>query len=281
MVTDGSKTVTRSVTRSTVKQDVEMYKTYITRSVLGNTDVHGISPKAKKNVVFVDKDDVKKNEGDRNLSIVSDEGVGDLGPVYSLPGSSLLSSIPPMLVRPKHPLKNAWTLWYYRNDRSLSWEDNQQPVATVATIEEFWQLHQLLQPASKLSLGCDYSLFRAGIVPDWEDPANVGGGRWIYKPSRAQLDEAWLELLVFLIGEHADDQASQVNGAVVNLRKRSDKLAVWMKNARDMVTVVDVGRQVRNRLVLRPYAKIQFSVHREERERANGFNGERLPEILL
>ena len=28
----------------------------------------------------------------------------------------------------KHPLQNQWTLWYYKIDRSKSWEDNQREV---------------------------------------------------------------------------------------------------------------------------------------------------------
>ena len=29
----------------------------------------------------------------------------------------------------KHPLQNNWTLWYYKNDRSNSWEDNLKEVS--------------------------------------------------------------------------------------------------------------------------------------------------------
>ena len=28
----------------------------------------------------------------------------------------------------KHPLQNNWTLWYYKNDRSKGWEENQKEV---------------------------------------------------------------------------------------------------------------------------------------------------------
>ena len=31
----------------------------------------------------------------------------------------------------KHPLQNAWTLWYCRNDRSKNWEDNLKEVCTA------------------------------------------------------------------------------------------------------------------------------------------------------
>ncbi len=33
-------------------------------------------------------------------------------------------SIPPEMANTKHPLQYSWTLWYYKNDRSKSWQDN-------------------------------------------------------------------------------------------------------------------------------------------------------------
>ena len=35
----------------------------------------------------------------------------------------------------KHPLQHAWTLWYYRNDRTKSWEENLREVVTFDTVE--------------------------------------------------------------------------------------------------------------------------------------------------
>ena len=109
-----------------------------------------------------------------SISSNSDEGLGDLS---FGPCSSLLPDIPPALARPTHNLKQvsrilmdlkfqtrpyfqAWTLWYFRADRSLSWEENQLAMATVTTVEEFWQLHQLLLPASQMASGCDLAMFR-------------------------------------------------------------------------------------------------------------------------
>ena len=67
--------------------------------------------------------------------------------------------------------------------------------------------------ASKLPPGADYSMFKEGIFPDWEDPRNQDGGRWVIamdKRKRDLLDTYWLEIMFFLIGEHADQHAYQV-----------------------------------------------------------------------
>ena len=145
-------------------------------------------------------------------------------------------------------------------------------------MEEFWQLHQLLLPASQLSAGCDLAMFRytamlgqtvtvsrAGVLPDWDDPANRPGGRWIVRREREQLDEAWLELLFYLLGEHGGHVlAREVNGVVVSARKKGDKVAVWLGDARHLAAVVDVGREVRARLGLEAQDRVMFSVHRWE-----------------
>jgi len=283
MVMEETKAMTRSVVKSS---PLECHAHYMTRAALEESSCLLPSPKSKKNVVFTKGLNItgkstginprrKKGQEDLTTSFASDEGVSDLSFHQNLP------DIPPILMRPRHPLKQAWTLWYYRNDRALSWEANQLEVATVTTIEEFWQLYQLLQPASNLPQGTDYAMFRSGVLPDWEDPANTLGGRWVARRENQCLDAAWLELLFYLIGEHADKMANQVNGVVVSVRKKGSKVAVWLRDARHMVAVVDVGRQVRARLGLRPEVKMKFSVHKEERERVEGGAVEKLADILL
>ena len=33
-----------------------------------------------------------------------------------------------LALRPKHPLQNEWTLWYFKNDRTKDWTQNQKKV---------------------------------------------------------------------------------------------------------------------------------------------------------
>ena len=119
----------------------------------------------------------------------------------------------------KHPLQNAWTLWFFKNDKARTWEENQRPIITVTTVEDFWSLYNHIEVASRLPPGSDYSMFKEGIFPDWEDPRNQPGGRWMINVDRRQraecLDTFWLEILFFLIGEHADQHAHQVNWIIL------------------------------------------------------------------
>jgi len=171
----------------------------------------------------------------------------------------------------KHPLQNAWTLWFFKNDKSRTWEENQRPIITVTTVEDFWSLYNHIEVASRLPPGADYSLFKEGIFPDWEDPRNQDGGRWIITLEKRQkekfLDSYWLEIIFFLIGEHGDQDAFQVNGAVVNIRGRTDKLAVWLADAAQHESVMRIGRMIKQRLGIDSNTTIGFNIHHEEKNK--------------
>jgi translation initiation factor 4E len=69
--------------------------------------------------------------------------------------------------------------------------------------------------ASELHQGCDYSLFKKGIRPMWEDDANKRGGRWLISLAKNQraneLDKYWLEIVstdLYIIIYHLTNQLS-------------------------------------------------------------------------
>jgi len=198
-------------------------------------------------------------------TVSSDSGLFD---VSSLRNS--LPSVPPVVLRSRHPLPSSWTFWFFRASPSLSWEDNQTKLASINTIEDFWQVFNLLKPASHLSPGQDYSLFRGGMFPDWSVGENWSGGRWILRLSEGRsLDKAWLELLCMLLGEQL---GARVNGCVASVRPGvgNNKLSVWLKDTTDMGEVVKVGRMVKGKLDTNNLSRIKFSFHRDARERAPG-----------
>lgn len=78
----------------------------------------------------------------------------------------------------------------------------------------------------------------------WEDDRNRQGGRWLFmlnkKPPKA-IDEMWLEILLCLVGEAFGDESDQICGAVINVRPRMDKIAVWTSNCKDEKAVASIG----------------------------------------
>jgi translation initiation factor 4E len=116
---------------------------------------------------------------------------------------------------------------------------------------------------SALREGQEYQLFKQGIKPDWSDTRNSRGGRLIYnmkKDGQEKLETAWMEVLLVLIGEQAGEFAYQVNGAALSVKKREDRLAVWLKVAEDLAGVTRVGRLVKSQLGLGP-SQLFFQAH--------------------
>lgn len=154
----------------------------------------------------------------------------------------------------KHPLQNTWCLWFFRNDRSRTWEDNLMKISSFDTVEDFWALFNHLENPSKLPVGCDYSLFKDGIKPMWEDSRNVNGGRWLVTFSRqercSELDNCWYELLMCMIGGNFDPFNDDICGAVVQIRNRGDKLALWTPDVKRGDAILRIGRTMRDRLGL-------------------------------
>lgn len=155
----------------------------------------------------------------------------------------------------KHPLQNVWQLWYWRNTGG-SWQDNLLKVAKFKSVEDFWALFHHVEVASNLQVGSDYNLFKDDIEPMWEDPANKKGGRWLFTlpksgNTKAQhpqlLDNLWLEVLLCLIGEAFGEYSIQVNGAVLNIRKAMDKIAVWTSDCKDLKAVKAIGTILKER----------------------------------
>ena len=131
----------------------------------------------------------------------------------------------------KHPLQHDWTFWYFYPDKRMSWEENLKQVQTVSTIEDFWAVQNWIEPVSSLKSGADYSLFKAGICPDWEDSANSRGGRWIVRCKREEVDKAWMEVIMAMVGQQfGENQDTEINGGVVSNRVRGDKVAVWVRS---------------------------------------------------
>lgn len=60
----------------------------------------------------------------------------------------------------------------------------------------------------------------------------------------------------------------QVNGAVVNVRSKGDKLAVWLADASQPDSITRIGKMLKERLGIDPSEKIGFNIHNEEKAKA-------------
>lgn len=164
---------------------------------------------------------------------------------------------------PLHYLANKWTLWYYIQEKGKSWEECQQPVCTFETVEHFWSIYNNMLSPSSMPPGSDLSLFKKNGRPMWEDAINRNGGRWIINVQRGRLhnklDDVWLEVLLFLIGEnfpYSDD----VCGTVLSHRAYGDKVAIWTSN-QDENRIKSIGHSAKKTLELDISPLLTFESH--------------------
>merc|ERR1712118_34579 len=99
----------------------------------------------------------------------------------------------------KHPLEHGWTLWFDNpsgKQNHTTWGQTLRSVHTFNSVEDFWCLYNNIVPPSRLVHGADLHLFKEGVEPKWEE----------------------------------------ICGAVVNVRQRGDRVALWTKTASNEAT---------------------------------------------
>lgn len=171
----------------------------------------------------------------------------------------------------KHPLMNKWTLWFTKppSGKGENWNDLLKEVVTFDSVEEFWGIYNNITKTSELSLKSDYHLFKAGVRPEWEDEQNKHGGKWAYQFKEKRgvpIDELWLHVMLAAIGETLEsDEAHEVMGVVVNVRKGFYRIGVWTKTCgKDKSRVnalMEIGKRFKEVLRLKSTDMVDFSGH--------------------
>ncbi|KAH9360162.1 hypothetical protein HPB48_011457 [Haemaphysalis longicornis] len=163
----------------------------------------------------------------------------------------------------RRPLKHHWSLWFCREEEHCSGEEKMMEVTSFQTLEDFWALQQYIEPPSNLRQGCDYALFRYGIEPSWKDSRNRDGGHWLVAVDRSQrnVDNDWLEVLLCLIAEEFGEHSGDVCGAVVQVRSKGDRIAVWTTDSSREVANLVIGRTLKEKLKLHPRNVIPYRSH--------------------
>ena len=165
----------------------------------------------------------------------------------------------------KDPLQSRWVFWTFINDKTKDWYSCFKVAEKFDNVKGFWSAFDRMIPASEIRLGCDYSLFKEGIEPLFDNEQNKHGGRWLLSVDKRQrstdLDNLWLKTLLYVIGETSEEGSSIINGACVNIRNRGDKLAVWTSDAQSEEAIMKIGRELKQRLNLNPQTKLTYQAH--------------------
>ncbi|KAI9238869.1 MAG: translation initiation factor eIF 4e-like domain-containing protein [Podila humilis] len=164
------------------------------------------------------------------------------------------------LATDKHPLQHAWTLHYdvsagYSRQASSAhnYVNMLQNLGTFSTlalsqtqVEQFARYFNWIEKPHKMENSANYHLFKDGIKPVWEDPANANGGRWILtlqSKNSDLLDRCWMELAYALVGEQLDAN-DDICGAVLSRRTKADRLAVWVRDRENVTAINGIGKRL-------------------------------------
>nr|AIG20722.1 eukaryotic initiation factor 4E [Nicotiana tabacum] len=126
--------------------------------------------------------------------------------------------------------------------RQAAWGSSLRDVYTFSTVEDFWGAYDNFQHPSKLVAGAGLYCFKHKIEPKWEDPICANGGKWTMSFWKGKSDTSWLYTLLAMIG-HQFDHGDEICGAVVSIRHKGEKIALWTKNAADETAQVSIGKQ--------------------------------------
>ena len=167
----------------------------------------------------------------------------------------------------KHPLEHSWTFWFDNpngKQKQTTWGQTLRSVYTFKTIEDFWCLYNNVVPPSRLVTGADLHVFKEGIEPKWEDPMCANGGKWtvtfLRQSSKGTTDASWLNLLLAMIGEQFAE-SDEICGAVVSVRNRGDRLALWTKTASNEAGQISIGKALKQFVDLPETTSIGYLTH--------------------
>lgn len=117
---------------------------------------------------------------------------------------------------------------------------------------------------SEVISNTDYLLFKKGIRPEWEDPANKLGGKWVVTMSieddmEEDCEKAWLNLILHLIsGQMSKEMRQVINGIVFSIRDKHLRLAVWCSVSKDNNLLMEIGKRLKTICQLEDNYKFGF-----------------------
>eukprot|EP01006_Ploeotia_vitrea_P030022 TRINITY_DN62479_c0_g2_i1.p2 TRINITY_DN62479_c0_g2~~TRINITY_DN62479_c0_g2_i1.p2 ORF type:complete len:292 (-),score=41.89 TRINITY_DN62479_c0_g2_i1:1256-2131(-) len=140
--------------------------------------------------------------------------------------SSLRQSTRSTQPQPPHlPLNSEWSFWI------STWANGQERCSQLGTVSEvigFWAHFNHL-PLRNIPPDSSLSLFKDGLQPKWEDPANVLGGHFkITLPDHSLVPPTWLDLCLATIGEQFHESEFVCGVSVYIKKKKACSVSVWL-----------------------------------------------------
>ena len=155
-----------------------------------------------------------------------------------------------------------WTFWYvytlsHREKKRMNKKNARykeyllHEVYTFGTIEEFWKMYNHTNTVGEVISNTDYLNFKKGIRPEWEDPSNQNGGKWVVTlpiedDMEEEVDRAWLNLLLHVIGGLFEKQERDlINGMIFSIRDKHLRVSLWCNNNTNEESLKKIGLKFR------------------------------------
>ncbi|KAK2958802.1 putative translation initiation factor 4E [Blattamonas nauphoetae] len=129
---------------------------------------------------------------------------------------------------PDYPFDNLWSLFVkvpeagFEKKKNVMWEDSFHKICDFNSLNQFWIALKNLPSPEQMRKSSNYSIFKDGIKPAWEDKRNVGGGRvqiTVKNPSvKWNINQLFIDMMLCVMG-HDIDFSTNINGLVFNPQK--------------------------------------------------------------
>ena len=170
-------------------------------------------------------------------------------------------------------LQNHYTFWYHRrrgDKKNVDYNESTKQIESFGTIQSFWQIYDHIIRPNEFKVTTDYHLFKKGIKPTWEDPANNSGGKWMVRLKKGLASRYWEELVLAIIGEQFDT-GDEICGAVVSVRSSEDIISVWNRNSENKEATNKIRDQMRRILNLPAFIAIEYKKHVDAKADGSSF----------
>ena len=113
----------------------------------------------------------------------------------------------------------------------------------------------------------DYLLFKKGVRPEWEDPMNKAGGKWVVTmPIEDHMEEeceqAWENLIVDLIGgQFGKEEEELINGIIFSIREKHLRLSLWVKDNNLIAKTKKIGQRFKDLCMLPEQYRFGYLLH--------------------
>ncbi|CAI5720529.1 unnamed protein product [Hyaloperonospora brassicae] len=163
------------------------------------------------------------------------------------------------------PIQNTYSFWYIKRNTgnkavSESYEKSIKGLGNFKTVQDFWKIYNHLVRPNDLPNTMDYHLFKTGIKPMWEDPANRRGGKWMVRLRKGIASRYWEDLVLAIVGEQFD-VGNEICGAVISVRYNEDIISLWNRNADNNEACHRIRDTMRKVLNLPQFVALEYKRH--------------------